>query len=332
MKMYYSFLKKPSKFAREMLLVEVRPQVQILLLGIIFVSLFLVSCGKASDFALKRYNPFLVGTNQVQIVAHRGGAGEYPENTRLSFGHSSRLEVDFLEFDVRLTADDVLVAHHDRTVDRTSDGFGDVRNFSLAELKRFNFAYGFQTTNGDAPYREKDRAQRILTIDEMFTLFPNYKMIIEIKNTDELGEIAADLLYKSIIRFQKQNLITVASFYESTIDYFRTISGGTVTTSAAQQEVVWFLLAHYSGIKSLYHPKAEIFALPISFFGFGLNKPDIIAELHERNIAVHYWTVNTPEDMRSVMRNQADGIMTDYPSELKKIQDEFDRLIIKPIE
>src|SRR5215212_4556790 len=56
------------------------------------------------------------------VMAHRGGAGLWPENTLLAFERARDLGVDVIETDVQSTADGVLVVMHDATVDRTTDG------------------------------------------------------------------------------------------------------------------------------------------------------------------------------------------------------------------
>ena len=72
----------------------------------------------------------------IVLVAHRGLAPGFPENTLLAFRHALELGVDFLEVDLRMTRDGVPVIIHDDTVDRTTDGQGEVETFTLAELKK----------------------------------------------------------------------------------------------------------------------------------------------------------------------------------------------------
>ena len=71
----------------------------------------------------------------VRVVAHRGFSGIYPENTEIAFRRALELGVDTIEFDLRLTYDNHLVAIHDPTVDRTSDGSGAVSELTLEEIK-----------------------------------------------------------------------------------------------------------------------------------------------------------------------------------------------------
>lgn len=264
-------------------------------------------------------NPFIVGNRPPVSIAHRGGSGEYPEETLLAFNHASRLGIDYLEMDVRLTFDNQLVVHHDSLIDRTSDGLGAVLELKLEDLRKFNFANNFTNQEGVFPYRDTGRPQRISTIEEIFRQFPNYRMIIEIKDTGTEGKVASDLLYKSIIKYKKQSHVIVSSFNEEIMNFFRQQSGGMIITMAALKESLWFYLSYFTGIDSLYEKKSDILALPTSMFGFDLSKKELITDAHRRNLAVHYWTINDKETMMTLINNGADGIMTDYPTLLLNV-------------
>jgi len=78
------------------------------------------------------------------IFAHRGASGTHPENTMLSFYEAERVKADGIELDVQLTKDGEVVIIHDETVDRTTDGKGKVKDFTLSEIKKLNAAHQFQ--------------------------------------------------------------------------------------------------------------------------------------------------------------------------------------------
>lgn len=74
----------------------------------------------------------------IWVAAHRGFSEKYPENTMEAFKAAVELGVDQIETDVRITADGELVLHHDATVDRTTNGTGLVKDFTLAQLKELD--------------------------------------------------------------------------------------------------------------------------------------------------------------------------------------------------
>ena len=85
------------------------------------------------------------------VTAHRGASYEFPENTLLSMEKAIEAEADMIEFDVTSTKDGVPVILHDTTIDRTSDGNGLPGDFTLAELKTFNFSYWLQGERRQTP-------------------------------------------------------------------------------------------------------------------------------------------------------------------------------------
>ena len=153
---------------------------------------------------VKRYdtdNPFITG--ETAISAHRSGAGDYPEETLAAFRgcvEDPDFAVDYFEFDLHMTADDILVLSHDATLDRVSDAaavFGAenvlVRDKTLSELKQLNMAAQFVTDAGEAPYaglhgEAVPDELRILSLDEVLdylTAAGEFRYIIEIKDGGE---------------------------------------------------------------------------------------------------------------------------------------------------
>ena len=74
----------------------------------------------------------------VAVFAHRGASATHPENTEAAFSEALRLGVEAVELDVHLSADRQMVVIHDETVDRTSDGHGEIRRLSLAEIEELD--------------------------------------------------------------------------------------------------------------------------------------------------------------------------------------------------
>ena len=98
--------------------------------------------------------PFLVSDSPLGF-AHRGGAALFPENTLPAFQHALELGCRYLETDVHLSRDGVIVVAHDERVDRTTDGSGRVSEMTLAELRRFDAGYRFSPNGRNYPWRAK---------------------------------------------------------------------------------------------------------------------------------------------------------------------------------
>ncbi len=96
-----------------------------------------------------------------KIFAHRGSKGTHPENTLASFKEAVRVGSDGIELDVHLTKDGQLVVIHDETVDRTTNGTGEIRNLTLAEIKAMDAGSWFKNDFA---------GEKIPTLDEVLHL------------------------------------------------------------------------------------------------------------------------------------------------------------------
>ncbi|MDF5393565.1 glycerophosphodiester phosphodiesterase family protein, partial [Vibrio parahaemolyticus] len=95
------------------------------------------------------------------LIGHRGVAGSYPENTKISIQAAIDLGLKWVEVDIQPTKDNVLVVCHDHTVNRCSNGQGRVDELTLEELKALDFGSWFSTDFS---------GEKILTLDELLTL------------------------------------------------------------------------------------------------------------------------------------------------------------------
>src|SRR5713226_5199361 len=94
-------------------------------------------------------HPFFASPRPL-VFAHRGGSGLAPENTFEAFDTGLALGADGLELDVRLSRDGAVVVHHDRTLERTTNGRGEVAAHSADELSRLDAGHHFARTGADS--------------------------------------------------------------------------------------------------------------------------------------------------------------------------------------
>ena len=156
----------------------------------------------------------------MKFWAHRGCSQCYPENTLTSFAKAAELHkygLTGIELDIQLTKDGQMVICHDERVDRTTDGIGNIRDFTLQELSWLHIATG------------TPKAEHIPTAAEVFDLLEPYikaglLINIEIKNNVyHYSEIE-----QKIIEFiQKRGLeenIVYSSFYTKTLEVVQKLS------------------------------------------------------------------------------------------------------------
>ena len=249
-------------------------------------------------------------------MAHRGGAGLWPENTMHAFAGAAALGVDVLEMDLHGTADGALVIIHDGTVERTTNGAGAVAALTLAELKKLDAGYRW-TNDGGRTFPFRGRSVTVPTLREVLEGFPQARLNIDIKGTPPPA------LVKNFCRVLRESRATtrvnVASFNWQTLAEFRQ-ECPEVTTSASFDEVLALLSEAQAGQKTAVD-KASLRAVqvPESAGGRQLLTAELVEAAHRRGLEVHVWTINDEAGMGRMIKLGVDGIITDHPDKLIKL-------------
>jgi len=259
-------------------------------------------------------HPYYADRPAVMVIAHQGGNHLWPDNTLFAFQNAVALGVDVLEMDLHITSDNVLVIIHDETVDRTTDGSGEVEEMTLAEIKALDAAYRWTRDEGaTTPYRGQDIS--IPTLEEIFQVFPGQRMVIEIKKTER--SMAAP--FCALIRqYNMQERVLVASFHDERMAEFRA-ECPEVATSAARQETTVFVLLTKAWLGGLVSPEFHSLQVPRASSGITVMTPGFVRAAHARNLKVETWTINDPEEMKLYLEWGVDGIITDRPDLLLEI-------------
>lgn len=116
------------------------------------------------------------------IVGHRGVAGTYPENTRVSVQAAINLGLSWVEVDVQPTKDNVLVVCHDHTIDRCSNGKGRIDEYTLAELKQLDFGAWFDP---------RFAGETIMTQEELLVLAAEHDLGLNIEVKVDKHDVAS---------------------------------------------------------------------------------------------------------------------------------------------
>ena len=299
-------------------------------------------------------NPFIVGEgNLPMIAAHRGGGANNPENTMLAFREAvTAIGVDIIESDLYLTKDGYLVYNHDGYIDTTCNVNGDIpleeirklcedesrrhyiKDMTLEELQQYNFGYYFENEQGERIYKDDpnfaEKGLRIATAMELFAEFydshPDLKFIVEIKDGGDRGVEACRILSETLEEFPayKQQIVIGTFNDEIEVELRRNyphLLRGAPTGSAAK-----FVLTQYLGVNLFDNGDFACLQIPLSYdvgITVPLNKQTLVDRAHRRNIAVQYWTINDPDEMRMLIDMGVDCIMTDNPILLKQVLDEY---------
>ena len=265
------------------------------------------------------------------VSAHRSGAGIFPENTMMAFEgciNSDTFKTDIFEFDLHITGDEELIILHDNTLDRTTDAveyFGkeDIRpeNYTYEELRALNFGESFTNEDGEHPYaglRGDDipdslRVSKLTDVLEYLQSNGNFDYIIEIKNSGELGEKAADILYSILEKMDLLEHVVVGTFNQNVTTYLDE-KYPDMSRSASIIEVVQVYFNSLLGIdKKEGDYKFSALQIPVGASIIDLATARLVNYAHRHNIAVQYWTINDTDTMSLLKEIGADCIMSDIP-------------------
>ena len=260
------------------------------------------------------HNYFKQDSGRVLVIAHRGGAGPWPENTLYAFERAAALGVDVIETDLRATADGELVIFHDEHVGRTTDGSGRVAAMPLAELKKLDAAFRW-SPDGGRTFPLRGQGVTVPTLREVFAALPRMRFNIEPKQAEP--PLAAPLC-RAIREHGMAERVLVGAFSGSTLAQFRR-ECPEVATSASTGEVMSFLAMRGAGLDRGYGPPMQALQVPVRAGSLHVLTRDFVEAAHGRNLRVHAWTVNAEDEMRSLIDLGVDGIMTDYPETLLKL-------------
>ncbi|UUX33593.1 glycerophosphodiester phosphodiesterase [Fundicoccus culcitae] len=252
-------------------------------------------------------------------IAHRGGAALAPEETLEAFLKSYLAGADMFEYDVHISKDGYLIASHDPTVDRITDGTGFINDLDLSELKSFDAGANFFDEDGQRPFMGKKVT--LATVEEIFQSFPNMKAVIELKddNRPELYEPMIQEMWRLIQAYGMEDKVCIGSFDHKINRRFKEVSQGRVAIGAGSSEATAYLVKMLLRLNGLATTDADSFQLPVKQFGLDLTQNNIIEGSRRKGKDIYYWTVNDEATMLDLIAKGVDGIMTDNPVLLEKV-------------
>ena len=242
----------------------------------------------------RRPHPFLDHEGPIAF-AHRGGAGDWPENSMEAFAAAVELGYRYVETDAHVTADGVVVAFHDDRLDRVTDRSGAIAELDWSVVSRARI-------DGRAP---------IPLLSELLSSWPELRVNIDPKH-DEVVEPLADLLQRS----GALDRVCIGSFSDRRLERLRALFGDRVCTSLGPRGVADLRVSSL-GIPRP-QPAAQCVQVPPSMRGVPLVDRRFVERCHRLDLAVHVWTIDDPDEMERLLDLGVDGIMTDRPVVLRE--------------
>ncbi len=239
----------------------------------------------------------------VLAFAHRGGAYhpeiEGLENTLAAFHHAAALGYDYLETDVHVTRDGVLLAFHDAVLDRVTDRQGEIARLTHDQVRA-------AVIGG---------REEIPTLGRLFDELPGARFNIDLKSAGAAACLAAFLDAR-----EAWDRVLVGSFSRSRLVEFTRLVSRPVPTSASPQEVVAFAALPSARMAGwLSRRPFQAFQVPHRQRGLLITGPGLVRRAHAAGKHVHVWTIDEPAEMHHLLDLGVDGLFTDRTDVLKDV-------------
>jgi len=232
----------------------------------------------------------------MKVYAHRGYSGKYPENTMLAFRKAVEVGCDGVEMDVQLSRDGIPVVIHDELVDRTTNGTGYVKDYTLEELKKLDAS---KVRPGEWG------AQEIPSFDEFCEWLASVDIVanVELKTSiiyyPEIERKCVEIIRKHGV----ENKILFSSFNH--ISMLRVKELAPEIPRGALVEIEGLMYAGYYCQQNniqFYHPD------------FCLLSKEAVEECKEHGVGINVWTVNDLDSFEKLVEWGVEGIITNYPA------------------
>lgn len=242
---------------------------------------------------------------KVLTIAHRGASGYAPENTMAAFEKSVEMKADLFEIDVQMSKDGEIVVIHDTSVDRTTNGTGMVKELTLDELRNLDAGSWFG---------EKFAGEKIPTLDEVLDTYRGKSgILIEIKSPalyPGIEQKIATKLKERNMHKPNNNKIIVQSFNHESVQTFHSILPSVpvgVLVGYSSEGISRKKMKSFSSYADYVNPSKKMVT------------EDLVERVHDNGMDIHPWTVRSKESAESLMDAEVDGIITDYPDYVSKI-------------
>lgn len=270
-----------------------------LLLGMLLAALYLaIAESRQAPFA-----PLPAVKHRVAVIAHRAGRALAPENTLAAIRTAIQLGADYVELDVRATRDGHLVLMHDRTVDRTTNGSGAVKDLDCATIR---------SLDAGSKFDPKFAGERVPTLEEALALCrgkinfyldhkeaPTAQVLAALRKYDMEKQV---VIYNGVEALQEwKRLAPHLPVMPSLPDSYRRAGGIAAFEQTLAAEVLDGNLVEWT--------------------------PDLVAQAHAAGVKVYVDNLgpnDNPDGFRRAIAMGVDGIQTDHPDQLLSVLKEED--------
>ena len=266
------------------------------------------------------------------VLAHTGGEDEFPGSTLFAFGESMKAGVDMLDLNVQLTGDGVVIIHHDDTVDRTTNGTGDVSEMDLATVQALDNAYWFTSgcTCKDRPddglrlprhpHRRsaaaaRVRARRLRGADAapLVERYPDVPLNVEIEGDGERGAATAAATVTLLTELDRMDATVLSSFDDGVVAVLEQLAPTAEISPGLNASAAWVL-------NGMALPAGQrILQLPPAYEGIDVLTPEVVERSHAAGYLIWVWpdssALENQQAYLDFLNQGLDGLNVNFPAQ-----------------
>ncbi|MGJ5711700.1 glycerophosphodiester phosphodiesterase [Staphylococcus auricularis] len=234
------------------------------------------------------------------VIAHRGLSVRYPENTMPAFRAAIELGIERVEIDLHMTIDHQLVVMHDDSVNRTSNGSGKIKDFTLEELKQLDVG---------AWKNQRFEGERIPTFEAVLELFKHRPeaLLIELKKPRQYPGIEKAVLAALDHFSYQRNQAIIQSFDIKSMQLMAACQQTYPIGVLISKKLFWNRQPRFKDIANFADYVNPNYELVTHSF---------VSRAHAEGLTVYPYTVNSPEDEMRLREVGVDGVISDVPEQL----------------
>lgn len=230
-----------------------------------------------------------MGEKEPLVIGHRGAMGHETENTLASVQKALDLGVDMIEIDVFKISSGEVVVFHDQTVDRLTNGPGNIEEYNISDLSRLIL----------------DGGHRIPMLQDVLKLIDNKVALnIELKGANTADKVNHTIDFYTKSRGWSPENFLISSFNWDELREMRKLN----------ENVAIAVLTEENPLDAL-AVGTELNAVAINPYFESLDT-DIVTKIKQAGFKIYTWTVNEPEDIANMKALGVDGIITNFPERL----------------
>ncbi|WLR61827.1 glycerophosphodiester phosphodiesterase [Pseudalkalibacillus hwajinpoensis] len=257
-----------------------------------------------------------MNSNKLLNVAHRGASGHAPEHTLASYKLGDEMKGDYIEIDLQMTKDGKLIAMHDESVDRTTNGTGLVKDYTLEQLKELDAGSWF-----NEKYPEKANPAyeglQVPTLEQVLQTFgKDARYYIETKSPEVYPGMEEELLrilnkYNLTGVNERSSKVLIQSFSQESL----------LKMHKLNPNLPLIQLISYKEPATI--SEGELQELTEYAVGVGMSASKIdetyVQKVRSAGLLIHPYTVNEKEQMTRLLDWGVTGMFTNYPDLLSDV-------------